>query len=373
MSTMPTLAHNLDVIHGTFERYLKKDPPLTFAYETYEFFDKFFNDKVLKTRGKKLKGNVTTGTVGNAKASNVWAKDSVIVKNITKQFELDLIKHYQGAMSYNVVEADANTGPEEIFDATQLQYKNAVREVIEKIYLAAWTGLTSANDVDSMYSIPTWLSLGTNGSTGGYTGYLGRYNDASNTGGAAGTSFAKAGLTSSSTVVPEYASYYIDHDGNLDESLYMSINKLMLVQNFKAPRMLSGHNVPMVSHACYSNQDVILTLNALNAKLNANVGPQPATGGYYPMSGPVLPNGVPVVYVDILNTQRDSVYGKDPLFFVNHNVLYPVCLADWKFRIMKKEDAERHLVQNYFIDYVGQTWCDHPRYAGGLVSQHPGS
>jgi len=370
--SMPTLDHNLDVIHGTLERWLKKQPPLTFAYQTYEFFNTFFSKDVMQVRGKSLKGAVTTGTVGNARASNVWAEDSVIVKNITKTFELDIIKHYMGAMAFNKVEADANaSSPEQIFDATQLQYKNAMREVVEKIYLAAWTGPTSANDVDSMYGIPTWLSLGTSGSAGGYTGYLGRYNDASDTGAAAGTSFAKAGLTSTSSAVPEFASYYIDHDGNLDESLYTSISKLLMVQNFKAPRMIANNGVPMVSHACYTNQDMILTLNALNAKLNANVGAQPNSNGYYPSSGPVLPGGIPTVYVDILNTQRDSIYGKDPLYFVNHKVLYPTVLGNWKFRITEDDATNRHLVKNYFIDYVGQTWCDHPRYAGGLISKHP--
>jgi hypothetical protein len=370
---MPTLEHNLDVIHGTLERWLKKQPPLTFAYQTYEFFDKFYNEGVMQVRGKKLKGAVTTGTVGNARASNVWAEDSVVIKNITKTFEIDIIKHYMGAMAFNEVEADANKEAEQIFDATQLQYNNAMREVIEKVYLASWTGPTSANDVDSMYSIPTWLSIGTEGAAGTYSGYAARYNDASDSGGAVGTAFYKGGLTCSSTSTPEFASYYIDHDGNLDESLYASVNRLLLEQNFKAPRMVAGANVPKVTHACYSNRNVILTLNALNAKLNANVGPQPNTAGYYPSSGPVLPGGIPVVYVDILNTQRDSIYGTDPLYFVNHNVLYPVNLGNWKFRITGPKPAtNRHLVQNYWIDYVGNTFCDHPRYAGGLISKYPG-
>jgi len=371
---MPTLEHNLDVIHGTLERWLKKQPPLTFAYQTYEFFDKFYNENVMQVRGKKLKGAVTTGTVGNARASNVWAEDSVVIKNITKTFEIDIIKHYMGAMAFNKVEADVNAAsPEQIFDVTQLQYKNAMREVVEKIYLASWTGPTSANDVDSMYSIPTWLSMGTDGAAGTYSGYRARYNSASDTGGAAGTAFDKGGLNSSATVVPEFASYYIDHNGVLDESLYVSINRLLLEQNFKAPRMVAGHGVPVVDYACYSNRNIILTLNALNAKLNANVGPQPNSAGYYPSSGPVLPGGIPIVYVDILNTQRDSIYGKDPLFFLNHNVIYPVCLGNWKFRITQDDATNRHLVRHYFIDYVGNTWCDHPKYAGGLISQRPAS
>jgi hypothetical protein len=370
---MPTLQHNLDIIHGTLERYLVKQPPLTFAYQTYKSFNTFYNERVLQVRGKKLKGVITTGTVGNARASNIWAEDSLVIKNITKEFELDIIKHYEGGMAFNKVEASVNKDAEQIFDVTQTQYKNAMREVIEKIYLATWTGPTSANDVDNMYGIPSWLSMGTDGSAGTYSGYAARYNDASDTGDAAGTAFYKGGLTCSSTVAPEFASYYIDHDGILDETLYNSITRLELEQNFQGPTMVTGDNVPMVNYACYSNRTVILALNALNAKLNSNVGPQPASAGYWPQSGPVLPGGTPIVYVDILNTQRDSIYGKDPLFFVNHSILYPVCLGDWKFQITEKEATNRRLVHEYFIDYVGQTWCDHPKYAGGLISKRPSS
>jgi len=370
---MPTLEHNLDIIHGTLERWLVKQPPLNFAYTRYQFFNKFYADNVLQVRGKKLKGAITTGTVGNARASNVWAEDSVVIKNITKTFELDIIKHYMGAMAFNKVEADVNKGAEEIFDVTQLQYKKAMAEVVDKIYLASWTGPASADDVDSMYGIPTWLSIGANGSAGTYNGYRARYNDVSDTGGSVGTVFSKAGLTSTATSTPEYANYYIDHNGLLDESLYVSINRLLIEQNFQPPTMIQGHNVPTVSHAVYTNRNVILTLNALNAKLNANVGPQPNNAGYYPTTGPVLPGGIPVVYVDILNTQRDSIYGTDPIYFVNHNELYPCVLGNWKFKVVEGDATNRHLVRHYFIDYVGQTWCNGPRYAGGLISEHPGS
>jgi hypothetical protein len=216
------------------------------------------------------------------------------------------------------------------------------------------------------------LSIGTDGSAGGYTGYTARYNDATDSGGAVGTAFNKGGLACTSTVNPEFASYYIDHNGLLDESLYTSISRLVMEQKFRPPRMVAGHNVPQVNYACYTNSNVILTMNAVNAKLNAQVGPQPPSNGYY--SGDIIfPGGHPGYYVDILNTQRDSIYGTDPLYFVNHSVLYPVCLGDWKFRVEKGTATNRHLVGHYFIDYVGNTWCDNPRYAGGLISKHPGS
>lgn len=374
---LPTIDYNRDVINATLEHWLERQPPLSFAYQTYQFFNTGFAKNVKKIGGRKLKSAITTGTVGNAGFTNVWAEDSVVIKNITKTYELDNIKHCQGAMAFNKVEMDANKtaeAAEQIFDVVELQYNKAMAEVIDKLYLASWTGLAAATDVDSIYGIPTWLSMGTVSSTGGYTGYRARYNDASNTGDAAGTAFDKAGLTSSATEQPEYANYFIDHLGVLDESLYLSINKANLVLHFQPPIMIQGHNVPVVSYVAYTNQNMILTLNALNAKLNANVGPQPNSAGYFPTTGPILPGGIPVVYVDILDTRRDSVYGADPIFGVNHNVLYPVVLNGWDFKITEGDATNRHLVTDRFIDWVGQWWCARsPRYAGYLICDRPAS
>jgi len=375
--SLPTIDYNRDVINATLEHWLEKQPPLSFAYQTYQFFNTGFAANVKKIGGRKLKSAITTGTVGNAGFTNIWAEDSVVIKNITKTYELDNIKHCQGAMAFNKIEMDANKtaeAAEQIFDVVELQYNKAMAEVIDKIYLGSWTGLASASDVDSIYSIPNWISMGALASTGGYTGYRARYNDASNTGDAAGTAFDKAGLTSSATVNPEYANYFADHQGVLDESLYSILDEANLVQHFQPPIMIAGHNVPTVTYVVYTNKNVIKTLNALNLKLNANVGPQPNTAGYFPTTGPILPGGIPVVYVDVLDTQRDSIYGKDPIFGINHRILYPVVLNGWDFKMTEADATNRHLVTDRFLDWVGQWWSSRsPRYAGYLICDRPTS
>lgn len=367
MASEPTLSQNLDIIHGTLEKFMVKDPVINYGYNTYEDFNTIMAKNVMQVTGKKLKGYLTVGTVGNAGFNNPWAEDNLVVKNITKSFEIDPYKHCKGGMAFNDVEASVNMGPEEIFDAVKVQYKKAKIEVIDKIRLAIWTGLTSANDSDNMYSVFDWLSLGTVTSTGGYTGYKGRYNDGSTP----GTAFNKGGLTSSASVNSEFASYYADHQGNLDESLIRIINEAMMVQNFKPPVMVEGNNIPKVNYACYTSKNVILTLNQLYAKLNSNVGPNMFGNGYYPLSQTKVPGSIPLVWVDILDTDRDSIYGSDPIVGINHSTLYPVYLKNWNFKITKDKASNRHLVSQYFIDWCGQIWCDAPRYAGFLISDHP--
>ena len=181
----PAFEQNLDVLHGTLEKFMIKEPPLNYAYETYDDLNIWMNPNIMQVTGDELKGFITTGTVGNAGAKNPWAKDTITP-----------YKHYQGAMAFNKMEVSANTGAEKIFDVVKLHYRKAKAELIDSLRLAYWTGPTSAADTTSMYSIPCWLAMGTVTSTGGYSGYSARYNDAAVAGGAAGTAFNKGNLAS---------------------------------------------------------------------------------------------------------------------------------------------------------------------------------
>ena len=372
MAGEPIFEQNLDVIHGTLERFMIKEPPLTYAYETYEDLNIWMHPQIMQVTGDELKGFITTGTVGNAGAKNPWAEDSIIVKNITKEYSITPFKHYQGAMAFNKMEVSANSGPEKIFDTVKLQYRKAKAELIDALRLAYWTGPTSAADVDAMYSIPCWLPLGTNGSTGGYTGYKARYNDAAVAGNVAGTSFSKGNLNSTAALNPEMASYYADHQGNIDESLMRIVNEALMRLNFSPPVDVPD---PVLSkanrYACFSSKNVMLTLNVLYRALNSQVGPNMFANGYYPLSMIPLPGAIRLVWVDILDTRRDAIYGADPIFGINMNTVYPTYLKGWNMRLTDNDNAGRHLVGQKFIDFGGQVFCDVPSKAGFLISDCP--
>ncbi len=367
MAGEPVFEANRDIFHGTLEKFMAKEPVLVHAYETYEDMNMYMKDHMQVT-GDELKGFVTTGTVGNAGWSNPWAKDSLIVKNITKEYSLSPFKHLKGGMAFNKVEVSANSGPERIFDVVKHQYRKAKAEVVDSWRQAMWSGPSSAADVTSGYGIPTWLTLGTQLSTGGWTGYTSRYND----GNTPGTSFSTAGLASTAAVVPEFASYYADHQGDLDESMFRIVNEALMRQNFKAPVLLGVGGQPKVNYACFTTKNMILTLNQLYFKLNSQVGPSPMSGGYYPLSNTMVPGAIPLVWSDILDTAQVDLYGTDPIYGVNMTQLYPVYLKDWNFALSNDTASDRHLVEQRFIDYAGQpAWCDSRHHAGFLISNHP--
>lgn len=368
MAGEPVFEQNIDILHATTEKLMIDEPPLNYAHETYEDMAIWMHPQIMQVSGDSLKGFITTGTVGNAKAQNPWAKDNIIVKPITKEYQISPYRHYQGAMAYNKMDVSANSGAEKIFDVVKLQYRKARAELIDLLRRAYWSGPTSANDLDNMYSIFCWLALGTQASTGGYTGYKARYNDGSTP----GTAFSKGGLTSDASTNPEMANFYIDHQGDLGETLMKYVTRALRRLNFKPPKEVPDAKMGQVNkYAVFTTQNVMDTLNVLYLRLNSNVGPNPGGSGYFPLSATPLPGSIRLVWNDILDTANVSLYGTDPIVGINMNVLYPTYLKDWNMVLTEQTNGDRHLVGEKYIDFGGQTWCDVPSKAGFLLSNHP--
>jgi hypothetical protein len=349
----------LDIGYSTLWDIRRKKPPLaTYAYSTYQFFNTFFKGNV-KTVGKALEGHVTLSSEGNAKHAGFWDQDSLIKKNIDTRYRLDW-RLATGGMFWNLIEQMINSKPAAIYSAWEQQYDSAVKDLVEEIFKKIITGPTSATDDTNPYGISTWLSLGTTGSTGGFTSYYACYNDGSTP----GTAFSKAGIASSSTSNADWANYFADHDGNIDDSLESILDEANLRLNFQPPIVPEKLPMERVSYALYTNKDVIRKMNAYRAKSDDQFGYRP--DAYY---GTPAFNRIPMVYCPPLDTANTSVYGTDPIFGLNHNVIYPVILKGMDFAITKKPDSNRHNVMSLFMDLVYQVWCHtSPKYAGYLVT-----
>jgi hypothetical protein len=51
-------------------------------------------------------------------------------------------------------------------------------------------------------------------------------------------------------------------------------------------------------------------------------------------------------------------------------MIYPVIHQDWNFKELESKDPNRAVVLMKLIYLRYQIWCESPRYAGFLVSQH---
>ena len=356
-----TFSQALDIGYGTLWDIRRKKPPLaTYAYSTYQFYNTFFKGNV-KTVGKALEGHVTLDSEGNATHAGFWAQDALIKKNINSRYRLDWKLAY-GGMLWNLIEQSINSKPAAIYDVWEQQYDSCVKDLVEELFDKIMVGPSSAADIDSPYGISTWLSQGTISTTGGFTGYYGCYNNGSGT--PASSGFSKGGIASSATSNADWASYFADHDGNIDDSLLTILDEANRKLNFQPPVVPEKLPMERVTFAMYTNNNVIKKLNAFYAKADDQMGYRP--NAHY---GTPSFNRIPMVYCPPLDTANLDVYGTDPIFGLNHNVIYPVILRGWDFRITKRPDSNRHNVMSLFMDLVYQVWCNSsPKYAGYLIS-----
>ena len=353
----------LDLAYGTLWDIRRKQPPLaTYAYSNYQFYNTFFKGNVKTTVGKAIEGHVTLDSEGNATHSGFWAQDDLIKKNINKRYRLGWAKA-SGGMMWNLIEQDINQNPAQIYDVWKQQYNSCVKDIVEEVLSAIINGKASSTDDNKPYSVFQWVGLGTDGSTGGFTGYYGCYDD----GGAPGTAFDKGGIDA--TTYGDWANYFADHDGNIDDSLLTILDSASRKLNFMPPVAPEKLPVDGFKYAMYTNDNVIKKLNAFYAKSDDNMGYHP--NAHY---GTPSINRIPLVYTPPLDTANTDVYGTDPILGLNHNFIYPVILRNWDFRITKQPANLRHTVMELYMDLVYQIWCNSsPKYAGFLVTNSPGT
>lgn len=356
----PTFEQSLDIWYATLPDIRRKNPPLTYAYSTYQFWNRFWKSAMRSKGGEELEGHITLDTEDNARHSGFWAADATTKKNINAKFTIPW-RHADGAMLWNLIETDLNSGPARIYNVWEQQYRSCVRDLVEEIFLAVLNGPSSAADNDMPYSVFDWLTIGTNGSTGGWTGYSGHYND----GNEPGTTFDRGGIASSAASNSRWASYYADHDGNIDDSLMDMLDEAARKLNFQAPSTPEQLETDKVNYAIYTNNNVLNKFNAFYRKNDDNMGYRPA--GYQGVE-PTY-SGIPMVYVPPLDTANTSVYGTDPILGLNHNLVYPVVKTGWNFRPTKRPDSNRHNVLTLWLDVVYNVFAENPRSAGFLINQ----
>lgn len=361
MSDNITFDQAVDIGFSTLQNIRRKKPPLTYAYSTYAFWNMWWKNAVQETGGDKLEGHITLNSEDNARHSGFWAEDTTNKKNINSRFRLDW-RHADGSMAWNLIEQDINRNPQRIYNAWEQQYDSCVRDLVDEMFGVVFTGMTSASDSDNPYAINQWLTIGTDDSTGGFTGYDGHYNDGSTP----GATFDRGGIASSASSNSLWASYYADHNGNLDDSAFLILDEANRKLNFQAPMAPEKLGVDKCNYALYTNNNVLKNFKNFKANSDDNMG---FRDDLYYGSASATFNRIPMVYVPILDTANTSVYGTDPIIGINHMLLYPVILRGWNFKVTKRPANNRHNVMALYMDTVYQVWCENPRHAGFLINQ----
>jgi hypothetical protein len=357
-----TIDQMVDFSNATFEKIVNRKPAMTYAYSNYDFHNEFWRNSSKQTGGKRLEGRVNLSDEGNARHTGIWEDDTHNIVNISKRYEVAWV-YSTTNMSWNVKEMNLNSGPEEIFDTIQNKYDNMCREWVDEVLDKVWLTPASATDDLTPLGISAWLSQGTDGSTGGWTGYTSKYAD--------GNSFNVAGLASSSTSNARWASYYADHDGNLDDSLMVLLDRAFRKLNFRGPSIPKALNAPdgyKPTFSMYSNDNVIGTINLYLMKSDDQAGFR-----FQNYFGVPHFKGVPIMYVPILDTADTYRYGTDPIFGINHNMIYPIVQSQSNWTIGPDVDcapAGQHNIRRRYGDLQYAVFAPQGRqFAGFLVNK----
>ena len=363
MSDIITLDQAVDFTNSTLQHIISKKPAYTFLYETYEFFNTFWNGNVQFPGGKYIEDHVILGDEQNAKHSGLWDEDTHNVANISKKYHTYLV-HSTTNFSYNLIEADLNRGGlEKIYDTVDMKYDNMCREWVDEIFGRIFLTPASADDELNPKGISAWLPLGTDNSTGGWTGYTADYGD--------GVAFNVGGLTCSASVNPRWASYYADHNGQIDDSLFLILFKAMTRLNFRGPKVPKALDLNTDGYSNKFSMWTSLNLQAQVSQLYAKADDQM---GFRPQVHYGIPYfmNIPLEYVPILDTADTVRYGTDPIFGINHNLLYPVVQKGWNFRItppVNRAAGGQHLVMTTYGDIEYTIHGRNRRHMGFLISQ----
>ena len=355
----------LDIWNATLAHIMTKKPALAnFAYNKYQFYNFFFKNAMKVKGGDHLEGHITLLSEGNASHVGIWDQDTLVKKNINRKYTMNW-RQAKGGMLWNLMETSINSGAEKIFDVLEQQYESAIKDIIDEVYLAILTGPSDANDVVKPYSVFNWLPFGTALSTSGWTGYSSHYNDGTGT-----ATFDRGGIASSATNHANWASYYADHQGRLDETLLTLVDRAIRWLNFQAPMIPKtvGEMNGNIDFTLHTSDNVISKLNTFYAKADDNMGYNRDSHWGTPTI-----KSIPLAYVDILDTARAGVYGTDPILGLNHADIHPVIHTDWNFKEIDGKDPNRAVVLQKLIYLRYQIWCRNPKWAGFLISQHKDS
>jgi len=354
-----TLDQALDVLQATLSSF-KKECALTYLYSSYALFNSLWKSRMVIEGGDKVERPITLDDEGNAKHQGNWEQDTHNVIN-TDQMITANWKRASSNFSINLIEMSYNRGAARIYDKIQNKHNNTIREIIDHVYAAALAVPNSSSDALNPEGVPGWLVQGTDDSTGDWTGYNGTYADGSARSGGVG------GITCSATSRPRWANYYADHNGDLDDSLLVILDRATRKLHFEAPIYPKnpGGNEVSDKFSLYSNDNVIGNLNHLYAKSDDQMGVRISQHYGIPHF-----KGMPFQYVDILDTAQTNYYGTDPIFGVNHELFYPVVQTGWDFRIGKPRARDaQHVVLTTDIDLVYTYIMERRKNAGFLLNQ----
>ena len=365
-----TIDQAIDLGYATLQAFEQDAVEVALKHQTYEVVNRWFaGDKKNLGGGKKVTWDLTVKDTGNGQHVNMYETDTPNVANVNVEGEVNWV-HYQNSFSYSVKELAMNLGNKtRIFNLFKNRRMNCARESADDLEEAAWKTPASATDSRVPHGIPAWIcQADTSAVTGEFEGYLPDYTTSTDAESAYTTI---GGLACSSTTNARWANWYANHSNNLDDSLMKILRKAFRKTKFQTPRVAGQAIDPKSDFSnfrLYTNSAVLDEIEELATKSDDRLGYD--LGKY---AGATIFKGIPFMYIDSLDTELTYVYGKNPIFGVNHNHFMPIVLANENFRWNKPMNkVGQHNVMTVYLDLSYAYVCKNRRSGGFLLSQWEG-
>jgi hypothetical protein len=365
-----TIEQAIDLGYATLKAFKQDAVEIALNHQTYEVVNRWFSgDKKSLDGGKKVTWDLTLKDTGNGAHVNDYEPDTPNVANVCVEAEANWV-HYKNNFSYSMKELAMNLGNKtRIFNLFKNRRMNCARETADDLEEAAWKTPSSSTDTRAPIGIPGWIcQADTSAVTGAFEGYLPDYTTPDDEESGFSTI---GGLACSSTVNDKWANWYANHGDNLGDPLMKILRRAFRKTKFQTPRVAGQAIDPKSDFSnfrLYTNSVVLDEIEELATKSDDNIG---YDFGKY--AGSTIFKGIPFMYVDTLDDELTYVYGKNPIFGVNHNHFHPVILANENFRWNKPmTKVGQHNVFTVYLDVSYAYVCDNRRHGGFLISNWEG-
>lgn len=354
-----SLSQFLTLLNATRDDFIPDKLTMTLNYPRYEVL----ND-ILRNRKKMASGERYTSNIQLEDSTNGAAVGMFFVQDVSNLYDTDhkVIsewKHYTNNVSYDLAQVDINKGDRvKEYDYIKSQKMAMYRKTADDLQEQFWSAPASSSDAHKIFGPASWLTQGTD-NTEGFTGTTGKYLD--------GNTFNPGGI--SAATYPKWANYYGDHNGNLNETLLDMLGTANRATDFEAPiepNKIAGvdSNAPSKLVCYYTTNEVIKSVEKIARNSDDRIGYD--LGKY---AGQTTYKGIPFRYVKLLDTVNANLWGTNPIFAINFDVMYPVVLNNWYFRTDEGKNAFAHNVVTEYVDLYWLFHCENRQSAGYLINQ----
>jgi hypothetical protein len=205
----------------------------------------------------------------------------------------------------------------------------AMIDLAKEIEDKAWSS-PGGSDTRLPYGLPYWI---VKNSTTGFNG-----------GAPSGhTTVGGVSLTDS----PNFKNYTVTYTDVTKADLIKKLRTMARKINFKSPVDIPEYRGGKSRQHLYVNEATITDIETLGEQQNENLGRDIAS-----MDGKLVFHGNPIVYVPKLDSDTSN-----PVYMVDHQTFYPVCLKGDYLRETKNMAPNQHNITQYFVDLTYNFLC----------------